>query len=134
MVGVGYITHCSPYSLSHSCGMLDFLEPLKSTIQQQCAQFFSWVESIFPDHGTSISPPTALPSEVEKVMVKVMLGVQQVMAHHKEQLKSNKKQEEEGSDQSDILLCKTLHEVSLRNVYNMKTSDVSGPLSTLSLQ
>ena len=47
MVGVGYITHCSPYSLSHSCGMLDFLEPLKSTIQQQCAQFFSWVESIF---------------------------------------------------------------------------------------
>ena len=65
MVGVGYITHCSPYSLSHSCGMLDFLEPLKSTIQQQCAQFFSWVESIFPDHGTSISPPTALPSEVE---------------------------------------------------------------------
>ena len=103
--------------------MLEFLDPLRSTIQEQCSQFFSWVESIPSDHGSS--PLTTLSSEVEKVMVKVMLGVQQVMTHHREQLKNNKKQEEEDNDCSDTLLFKTLHEVSLRNVCNMRTSDVS---------
>lgn len=104
--------------------MFDFLNPLMNTIQQQCSQFFSWVESISSDHATS--PPTILSSEVERVMVKVMLGVQQVMTCHKEQLSNNKKrQEEEDNDCSDTLLFKMLHEVSLKNVCNMKTSDVS---------
>ena len=125
--------HCQPcsYMLVHvfvlRCGMMEFFGPLRSSLQQQCAQFFSWAESITSDQDTTpltLSPSqTPVPGQVKQLLVDVLFAVQQVMVSHQERLKTNERLDED--DYVDTPFYKSLHEACLKDISNMNTHQVT---------
>ena len=118
--------------------MLEFLDALKKNILRKCARFSSWVQSTIEQYpsssSSSVAPCSPLLVEVEQLVVKVLLGVQQVMGRHQEQLREYKceeEEEEEGTRSDDTPLCKTLHDISLQNIHDLKTEEVCAHLRVI---
>ena len=122
--------------------MLAFLDALRRNILQKCTMFSNWVESAVLEQpssssSSSVHPCSTLYAEVEQLTVKVLLGVQQVMGRHQEQLKEyayeKEEEEEEGEGEEaeeekirndDTPLCKILHETLLQNIQDMSVQEV----------